>query len=109
MGEKKGAFTSHTEVLHSPMSRHHNTDVWTFLILMIMIEHMKMIQMHKCILINILSMLLSGQVRHTTNSSQLFWNTLLQKKKFNEDSVLVQVLSYKNKNNLPPITGCLFP
>ena len=41
-------------------------------------EHMKMMQMPY---FNIWSMLLSGQVPHRTNSSQLFWNRLFQKKK----------------------------
>ena len=43
-----------------------------------MIEHMKMMQMPY---LDIRSMLLSGQVPYRTNSSQLFWNGLFQKKK----------------------------
>ena len=41
MREKKGGFSSHAGVLLSPITRYHNTDVWTFLKLMIMIEHLK--------------------------------------------------------------------
>ena len=80
MREKRGGegFTSHAGVLLSPMSHYHNRDVWTFLKLMLMIEHMKMMQMPY---LDIRSMLLSGQVLHRTNSSQLFWNGLFQKKK----------------------------
>ena len=42
--EEKGVsfFTSHVGVILSPMSWYHNTDVWTFLKLMITIEHTKM-------------------------------------------------------------------
>ena len=61
----------------APVSWYHNTHVWTFLKLMIMIVHMKMMQM---VYLDIWSMLLSGQVPHRTNSSQLFWNGLFQKK-----------------------------
>ena len=45
---------------------------------MLKIEHMKMIQM---LYLDLRSMLLSGQVPYRTNSSQLFWNVLFQKKK----------------------------
>ena len=45
---------------------------------MIMIEHMKVMQMPY---LDIWLMLLSGLVLHRTNSSQLFWNRLFQKKK----------------------------
>ena len=43
-----------------------------------MIEHIKMMQMPY---LDMRSMLLSGQVPHRTNSSQLFWNGLFQEKK----------------------------
>ena len=46
-------------VLLYPTSRYRNTDVWTFLKLMIMIEHIKMMQMPH---LHIWSMLFSGQV-----------------------------------------------
>ena len=84
MREKRGGegFTSHAGVLLSPMSHYHNRDVWTFLKLMLMIEHMKMMQMPY---LDIRSMLLSGQVPHRTNSSQLFWNGLFQKKEPNRE------------------------
>ena len=59
------------------MRRYHNTDVWTFLKRLLMIEHMKMMQM---LYLDIRSMLLSGQVPYRTNSIQLFWNGLFQKK-----------------------------
>ena len=58
----------------------YNCSVKTFLKLMIMIEHIKMIQIH-CL--DIWSMLLSRQVPHRTNLNQLFWNGLFQKKKPN--------------------------
>ena len=74
---KEGGFTSHTGVLLYPMSQYHNTDVWTFLKPMLIIEHMKMMQM---LYLDIRSMLLSGQVPHRTNSSQLLWIWLFQKK-----------------------------
>ena len=74
---KEGGFTSHTGVLLYPMSQYHNTDVWTFLKPMLIIEHMKMMQM---LYLDIRSMLLSGQVPHRTNSSQLLWIGLFQKK-----------------------------
>ena len=70
-------FTSHAGVLLSPMSQCHNTDVWTFLKPMLMIERMKMMQMPY---LDIRSTLLSGQVPYRTYSSQLFWNGLFQKK-----------------------------
>ena len=57
----EGRFTSHAVVLK----------------LMIMIKHMKMTQIPY---LDIWSMLLSGQVPHRINSSQLFWNELFQKK-----------------------------
>ena len=76
--EEKGGFTSHAGVLLSPISRYHNTDVWTFLKPMLMIEHMKMMQM---LHLDIKSMLLSRQVPHGTNSTQLLRNGLLQEKK----------------------------
>ena len=46
MQEKRdgGGFTYHEGVLLFPMSWYHNIDVWTLLKLMIMIEHMKMMQ-----------------------------------------------------------------
>ena len=44
---------------------------------MLMIEHIKMMQMPY---LDIRSMLLSRQVPYRTNSSQLFWNRLFQKK-----------------------------
>ena len=74
---KEGGFTSHRGVLLYPMSQYHNTDVWTFLKPMLIIEHMKMMQM---LYLDIRSMLLSGQVPHRTNSSQLLWIGLFQKK-----------------------------
>ena len=80
MWEKSGGFTSHAGVLLSPMSGYCNTDVWTFLKLMVIIEHMKMMQIPY---LHIWSMLLSAQVPHRTNLCQLFWNVLFQKKKPN--------------------------
>ena len=77
MREKRVCFTSHMGVLLSPMSLHHTTKVWTFLKLMIMIVHMKMMQTPY---LDIWSILISGQVPHRSNSSQLFWNGLFQKK-----------------------------
>ena len=74
---KEGGFTSHIGVLLYPMSRYHNTDAWAFLKPMLIIEHMKMMQM---LYLDIRSMLLSGQVPHRTNSSQLLWIWLFQKK-----------------------------
>ena len=44
-GEKKGGLTAQAGVPLSLRNRYHNTDVWTFLNRMIMIEHMKMMQM----------------------------------------------------------------
>ena len=52
-------------------SWYRNTAVRTFLKLMIMIEHMKMMQI-TCL--DIWSMFLSGQMPHRSNSSHLFWN-----------------------------------
>ena len=75
--EGVGGFTSHAGVLLCPMSQWHNTDVWTFLKPMLMIERMKMMQMPY---LDIRSMLLSEQVPYRTYSSQLFWNGLSQKK-----------------------------
>ena len=68
------------------MSRYHNTDVWTFLKLM-MIEHIK--KMMQTPYLHIWLMLLSGNVPHRTNSSQLFWNGIAQKKKTNRVCVYV--------------------
>ena len=71
-----GGLTSHVEVLLSPMCWYLNTDVWTFLKPMLLIEHMKMMQMlswHK----------VSGSFwasAFRTNSNQLFWKGLFQKK-----------------------------
>ena len=64
----------------------YNCSVKTFLKLMIMIEHIKMIQIH-CL--DIWSMLLSRQVPHRSNSSHLFWNL--------KDLALVQILSQRRK------------
>ena len=75
---KEVGFTSHTGVLLSQINRYHITNVGTFLKPMLIIEHVKMIQM---LYLDIRSMLLSGQVPYRTNSSQLFWNGLFQKKK----------------------------
>ena len=63
------------------MIQYHNTDVWTFLKLVIIIEHMKMMQMPyltygQCFFL--------GKCLHRTNSSQLFRNGLFQKKKPNQ-------------------------
>ena len=58
----------------------------SFLKLMTMIEHIKMMQIPY---LDIWSMLLFGQVPHTNNSSHLFWNA--------KDSELVQALSYWRK------------
>ena len=72
----------------SSVSQYHNTDVWTFLKqkLMIMIEHIKMMTIPY---LDILSLRLSGQVPHRSNSSHLFRNL--------KDPVLVQTLSYRRK------------
>ena len=59
--------------------------------LMIMIEHMKMMQMSY---LHIWSMLLSGHMPHKTNSSQLFWNGLFQKQKPNRVCVWVRVSAW---------------
>ena len=69
----------------------HKTDVWTLIKLMIMIEHMKMMQMPY---LHIWSMLLSGHMPHKTNSSQLFWNGLFQKQKPNRVCVWVRVSAW---------------
>ena len=69
VGEEGRDFISHAGVLLSSMSQYHNTDVCSFLKPMLMIEHMKMMQM---LYLDITSMLLSGQVPYRTNSSQLF-------------------------------------
>ena len=80
MQEKKGGFTFHGGVLLTPMSWYHNTDAWTFQKLMIMIEHLKMMRMPisaygQCFFL--------GKCLHWTNSNQLLWNGLFQKKKPN--------------------------
>ena len=74
---ERGGFTSNAGVLLSPMNRYHIKDVWTVLKLILMIEHMKIMQM---LYLDIRSMLLYGQVPYRTNPSQLFWNGLFQKK-----------------------------
>ena len=66
--------------------RYQNTDVWTFLKLMVMIQHVKMVQI---LCHDICSKLLSGQVLHTRNSSHFFWNL--------KDPVLVRTLPYRRK------------
>ena len=68
----------------SLVSQYHNTAEIIFLKLMIMIEHIKMMQIPY---IRIWSMLLSGYVLHRSNSSHLFCNP--------KDPVLVQTFPYR--------------
>ena len=70
MWKKRRGVTSHAGVLLSPMSHYHNADGWAFLKQMIMIQHMKMMQMSY---LGIRSMLLSGQVPYRTKSIASEW------------------------------------
>ena len=70
MWKKRRGVTSHAGVFLSPMSHYHNADGWVFLKQMIMIEHMKMMQMFY---LGIRSMLLSGQVPYRTKSIASEW------------------------------------
>ena len=74
--EKRGGFTSYVEVLLSPMCWYLNTDVWTFLKPMLLIEHMKVMEMLSWHKVN--GSFWASEVR--TNSKQLFWKGLFQKK-----------------------------
>ena len=86
MWEKRRGFTpTPLGSCSSLVSQYHNTDVWTFLKLMVMIEHIKI----RIPYLDIRSMLLSGQVPLWRNSGLLLWNL--------EDLVLVQTVSYRRK------------
>ena len=70
----------------SLVSQYHNTGVLTFLKLMIMTEHIKLMQIPY---LDMCSVLLSGQLPNTRNSSHLHWNL--------KDPVLLETLSYRIK------------
>ena len=86
MWEKSGGALLPMQGCSSLVSQYHNTAVRTFLKLMIMIEHIKMMQIPY---LDIWSTLLSGQVSHMSNSSHLFCNL--------NYPVLVQALHYRRK------------
>ena len=103
---KEVGFTSHTGVLLSQINRYHITNVGTFLKPMLIIEHVKMIQM---LYLDIRSMLLSGQVPYRTNSSQLFWNGLFQKKNrgdWGHFFVILCTPGNSRQNKAPPPEIC---
>ena len=68
----------------SLLSQHHNTDLWAFLKLMVV-----MIKVIQIPYLDKWSMLLSGQVSHRSNLSNLFWSL--------ENPLLVQTLSYRGE------------
>ena len=85
MWEKRGALTA-MQGCSFLVRQCHNTELWTFLKLITMMEHIKMMQIPYP---DIWPMLFSGEVPHRSHWSQLSWNL--------ENPVLVQKLSYRRE------------